>query len=44
MDKEPEKTQYGSDDAYAFLKKKESNRKPPKLTKNQIFDLKKTKK
>lgn len=44
MDKEEsEKSQYGNDDAYKFLKKEQTKRKPPKLTQAQIFELKKDK-
>jgi hypothetical protein len=45
MEKEEiEKSQYGSDEAFKFLKKEQTKRKPPKLTQNQIFILKKDKK
>jgi hypothetical protein len=37
-------TQYANGDAYKFLKKEHKKRKSPKLTLNQIFDLKKKKK
>lgn len=38
---ETDKSQYGSDEAYKFLKKEKSKRKPPKLTQTQIFVMKK---
>ena len=45
MEKEEiEKSEYGSDGAFKFLKKEQTKRKPPKLTQNQIFILKKDKK
>ena len=45
MEKEEiEKSEYGSDASFKFLKKEQTKRKPPKLTQNQIFVLKKDKK